>query len=118
MLIAGFATGQVSSFLLHDRNLSPISEVYLGSPVRCLVVDDDCVIAGCADGGLRVIPLEKRAFFDSKPKWCKSVNEKSATGVSSLSVSSFYNSSGEKRRFCATGADDGTVVLYEMSLSL
>lgn len=118
VLIAGFASGKISSYVLHDRNISPVSEITLGSPVRCLaVVDKSSVIVGCADGGLRVIAMERRAFFDSKPKCWKSVNGKNSPSISSLSMCCSYGEETKKKRWCATGADDGSVALYEMQFS-
>lgn len=78
---------------------------------------EDCVIVGCSDGGLRVISVEKLAFFDSKPKLWKSVNGKNSPGICSVSISSFItniNGIREKKRWCVTGADDGSVALLEV----
>jgi hypothetical protein len=118
ILIAGFAAGKVSSFMFYERKISPVSEVSVGSPVRCMDVGEDCVVVGCSDGGLRVIAVEKLAFFDCKPKLWKSVNGKNSPGISSVSISSFLMSSSsgarEKKRWCVTGADDGSVALFEI----
>ena len=118
VLIAGFASGKISSYILHDHNLSSVSEITLSSPVRCLAtVDESSVIVGCADGGLRSIAMERRAFLHSKPKLWKSVNGQNSPSISSLSICCNYGEETKKKRWCATGADDGSVALYEMQFS-
>lgn len=73
-------------------------------------MDSGLLVAGCADGGFRCVPLEKGIFFDSAPRLWKSLCGSISVGLSALSISKACGN----RRTCAAGADDGSVVLFEL----
>lgn len=114
-LLTCFSSGKVASFALNDHKLRPLSAVSLGVPVTCLGYSEKILLAGCSDGGLRLIPMKNGGYFDSKPTLWNAVNGKSSPGITSISLAlSNISLEGDVRCICSTGAEDGSVVLFEL----
>lgn len=141
-LLAAFSTGSLTSYALtfsatgHPTSTSTSlrrqSGVSVGVPVSSLayLAEDNCLLVGCADGGLRLVQLcHGSAIFDTsiKPTLWNAVNNKSAPGISSISVTYLLadaavdgnntnNASNCERfrRICCTGAEDGSIALFEL----
>lgn len=110
-MYAGFSTGKVAAYTLIDENsLERRSAVSVGVAVLSLVYTDGGLLVGCADGGLRLIPVRDGAYFDSKPTLWNAVINKNSPGISSISVVN----DGHGRCLCCTGGEDGTVALFEL----
>jgi hypothetical protein len=70
---------------------------------------------GCADGGLRLIPIRDGAYFTSDLSLWPAVNNKSSPGLTSISIYFVGNPVGSSGRcICCTGAEDGSVALFEL----
>ena len=69
---------------------------------------------GCADGGLRLLPIRGGAYFDSKPTLWPAVNDKSSPGISCVNIATVDDNRSPGRCICCTGADDGTVAVFEL----
>ena len=110
-LFTAFSTGKVASYSLVDGTLQRRSAVSVGVSVLSLVYSQAKLLAGCADGGLRLIPVRDGATFEGKPTLWTAVNNKSAPGISSISVT--YDATG--RCFCSSGGSDGSLALFELS---
>lgn len=83
--------------------------------VQCLFYSENILLVGCADGGLRLIPVRGGAYFANNPTLWPAVNNKSSPGISSVSISYVGNPmDGSGRCMCCTGADDGSVALFEL----
>ena len=83
--------------------------------VQCLFYSESILLVGCADGGLRLIPVRGGAYFANNPTLWTAVNGKSSPGISSVSMSYVGNPiDGSGRCMCCTGADDGSVALFEL----
>jgi hypothetical protein len=113
-LFAGFATGKVASFTLQDGSMRKASAVSVGVAVHCLVYSENILLVGCADGGLRLIPVQDGAYFTSNPTLWTAVNNKASPGISSISISYVRATNGMSRCICCTGAEDGSVALFEL----
>jgi len=114
-LYAGFGNGRVGSYVLRNEQIIAVSKLHLGSPVQCLSVVDGDVFAGCADGGLRVLPVGKGGNFDYNPRTWMAVNGPSSPGITSLSVVRQNDTDGGKSFMCVTGCEDGTAALLEIN---
>lgn len=108
-LFAGFSNGRLSSFLLVSGNLIKVSAVSVGVAVTCLEYAHGTLLVGCADGGLRLLPIRDGASFDGKPTLWNAVNGLSSPGLCCSSIG-FH----QGRFLCATGADDGSVAIFEL----
>jgi len=112
---AGFGNGKVASYVLRNGGIYSISKLQIGSPIQCLSVVDEDIFAGCADGGLRLVPVGEGGHFDYNPKVWAAINGTSAPGLSSLSVVVIKTSTLTERIYiCAAGAEDGTVALFQI----
>ena len=128
------------------------SAVSVGVAVQCLVYSENILLVGCADGGLRLIPVRDGAYFSSNPtlyvrsfvrsliveatvqflvlhllvrdliilalalfvsRWT-AVNNKESPGISSISISYVRSTNDTVRCICCTGAEDGSVALFEL----
>lgn len=69
---------------------------------------------GCADGGLRLIPIRDGAYFTSDLSLWPAVNNKSSPGLTSVSISFAFSPGDSGRCICCTGAEDGSVALFEL----
>lgn len=112
-LFAGFAKGRVTSYVLSGNVIRPLSRVSLGVPVQCLFVGESVLLAGCADGGLRLLPFDD-GHFDTNPVIWKAVNGKTSPGLSCVALAAGTIDYNGCRCFCATGADNGSVALFEL----
>lgn len=111
-LFAGFSNGRLSSFLLAGGNLIKVSAVSVGVSVTCLEYAQDTLLVGCADGGLRLLPIRDGASFDGKPTLWNAVNGLTSPGLASCSIG-FHDG----RFLCSTGAEDGSVATFELKRS-
>ena len=143
-LFVGFSTGKVASFSLEGGNLRKESAVSFGvavssylsvsnmedlcfacstrltlfenrsSQVNCLVYSEGILLVGCADGGLRLIPVRNGVQFDSKPSLWNAVNNKNSPGISSINITFTTGTDGAGRCICCSGGEDGSVALFEL----
>lgn len=114
-LFTGFATGKVASFTLLDGGMKKASAASVGVAVQCLVYSDGILLIGCADGGLRLIPIREGAYFTSDLSLWPAVNNKSSPGISSVGISFTGNAGdGTGRCICCTGAEDGSIAIFEL----
>lgn len=67
------------------------------------------LLVGCSDGGLRLIPINDRAFFEERPTLFPSLHGKSASGITCISMAFTSN-----QCLCCTGAEDGSVAFFEL----
>lgn len=112
-MFAAFSTGKVASYSLVDgRVLERRNAVSVGVSILSLVyAAEGFLLVGCADGGLRLIPVREGAYFHAKPTLWPAVNDKSAPGISSIA----YTSTASGGRFvCCTGGEDGSIALFEL----
>mmetsp|Transcript_4395 Transcript_4395/g.12138 ORF Transcript_4395/g.12138 Transcript_4395/m.12138 type:complete len:1379 (-) Transcript_4395:1280-5416(-) len=137
-LFCSFSTGKIASYVLVDGSSRLLSSaaVSVGVPILKLVYSEGVLLVGCSDGGLRLVPVTYRRgdagvngfFFDSKPTLWKAVNSKSAPGICSISITyttTMSKSTGadgqqhqaKKRCICCTGAEDGSVALFELKIA-
>jgi hypothetical protein len=80
---------------------------------KCLQYSEGILLAGCADGGLRIIPIRDGAHFNGRPTLFPYVHGKSASGISCISISFT-----QEKCICSTGADDGSVAIFELKKAL
>jgi hypothetical protein len=119
-LFTGFSTGKVASFTLLDGSMRKASAASVGVAVQCLAYAENLLLIGCADGGLRLIPIRDGAYFTSDLSLWHAVNNKSSPGISSVSLSfvSGNMADGSAKCICCTGAEDGSVALFELKKAL
>lgn len=72
------------------------------------------MLVGCADGGLRLIPVRDGRHFDSKPSLWNGVNSKDSPGISSINITYIIGSDGTEKCICCSGGEDGSVALFEL----
>ena len=72
------------------------------------------MFVGCADGGLRLIPVADGGHFDYNPRLWRDVNGKNSPCLTSLSVVPSSDTQPCKY-LCATGGEDGSVSLFHLS---
>lgn len=114
-LFTGFATGKVASFTLVDGSMKKASAASVGVAVQCLVYAEGILLIGCSDGGLRLIPIRDGVYFTSDLSLWPAVNSKSSPGLTSVNVSFIGGGSdGSGRCACCTGAEDGSVAVFEL----
>lgn len=114
-LFTGFATGKVATYTLLDGGMKRASAASVGVAVQCLVYAEGILLIGCADGGLRLIPIRDGGYFTSDLSLWPAVNGKTAPGLSSVGISFLGNTSdGSGKCICCTGADDGSVAIFEL----
>lgn len=114
-LFTGFATGKVASYNLEREGIKRASAASVGVAVQCLICSEGVLLIGCADGGLRLIPIRDGAYFTSDLSLWPAVNSKSSPGLTSIGVSILGNAtSGLARCICCTGAEDGSVAIFEL----
>jgi hypothetical protein len=114
-LFTGFATGKVASYSLSDGGMKRASAASVGVAVQCLVYSDGILLIGCADGGLRLIPIREGAYFTSDLSFWPAVHNKSSPGISSVGLSFMGTSpDGSGRCICCTGAEDGSIAIFEL----
>jgi len=114
-LFAGFATGKVASFTLSDGVLKKASAASVGFAVQALCYSEGVLLIGCADGGLRLIPIRDGAYFTSDLSLWPAVHNPSSPGITSVGMSFMGNATdGSGRCVCCTGAADGSVALFEL----
>jgi Beige/BEACH domain len=122
-LFCAFSTGKVASYTLVDgKSLQRVDAVSVGVAVLSLAHADGVLLVGCSDGGMRLLPVRGGASFDGRPTLWQAVNNKSSPGISciSLSYTRAEQSSGagdqqDRRCFCCTGAEDGSIALFELT---
>jgi hypothetical protein len=114
-LFAGFATGKVASFTLGDGGMKKASAASVGFAVQALCYSEGVLLIGCADGGLRLIPIRDGVYFISDLSLWPAVHNQSSPGITSLGLSFVGNASdGSGRCVCCSGAEDGSVALFEL----
>lgn len=111
-LYTAHSTGKLVSYtLLSDDTIRRESAVSVGVAVSALAYYRGNMLLGCADGGLRLVPLKHSTMFDGKPTLWKAIHNKStAPGISSISIVEERNMT-----LCATGAEDGSVLVFELT---
>ena len=82
--------------------------------VKCLVYSEGILLVGCADGGLRLIPVGDGTQFQGKPSLWPALNNKSSPGISSINVTYTTGKDGVMKCICCSGAEDGSVALFEL----
>lgn len=114
-LFTGFATGKVASFTLSNDSMRKVSAASVGVAIQCLAYAENILLVGCADGGLRLIPTRGGSQFTADLSLWPAVNNKSSPGISSVGLSIVGNSAdGTGKCICCTGAEDGSVALFEL----
>jgi hypothetical protein len=114
LLFAAFSTGKVASYALTDDVLQRQSAVSVGVAISSLVYANGALLLGCADGGLRLLPVTNGTKFNAKPTlWMSVHNKTTSPGISSISLTYKESPAGTKC-ICCTGAEDGSVVLFEL----
>ena len=109
-LFAAYSDGRLASYTLVEGGLRRECALSLGVAIISLHHTDGILLAGCADGGLLLIPLDNVARFDTKPTLWKALNNKATSpGISSISLTYV-----RERCICCTGGADGSVVLFEL----
>ena len=120
LLYTAFSTGKLVSYALADGSLQRKSAVSVGVAVSAMVYmhGASALLLGCADGGLRLVPLRDGAHFEAKPTLWQAVNNKKASpGISTISLIEVNTTTGQqqqKKTVCCTGAEDGSVALFEL----
>jgi factor associated with neutral sphingomyelinase activation len=110
-LFAAFATGKLVSYSLNEGTLQRVNAVSLGVPITSLAHTEGILLVGCSDGGIRLVPMRDSAYFDSKPTLWTAVNNKSTSpGISSLSLTI----TRDGNCICCSGAEDGSVLLFDL----
>lgn len=117
-LFAGFATGKVASFTLSNDSMRKVSAASVGVAIQCLSYAENILLVGCADGGLRLIPTRGGSQFTSDLSLWPAVNNKSSPGISSVGMSIVATPDGTGKCICCTGAEDGSVALFELKRAL
>eukprot|EP00560_Eucampia_antarctica_P007765 CAMPEP_0197827114 /NCGR_PEP_ID=MMETSP1437-20131217/3976_1 /TAXON_ID=49252 ORGANISM="Eucampia antarctica, Strain CCMP1452" /NCGR_SAMPLE_ID=MMETSP1437 /ASSEMBLY_ACC=CAM_ASM_001096 /LENGTH=137 /DNA_ID=CAMNT_0043427847 /DNA_START=140 /DNA_END=553 /DNA_ORIENTATION=- len=117
-LIAGFGNGRVVSYVLSSSGtVRPVSKLHVGSSVQCLAMVGNILFVGCADGGIRLVPLGEGAHFDYNPRLWRSVNgskSPSITSITAVENSGSVEYSSKRKFMCATGGEDGSVNLFSI----
>lgn len=114
-LFAGFATGKVASFSLGDGGMKRASAASVGVAVQTLFYSEGVLLIGCADGGLRLIPIRDGVYFISDLSLWPAVHNESSPGITSINVSFISNPGDDSGKcICCTGAEDGSVALFEL----
>ena len=72
------------------------------------------LLVGCADGGLRLIPVKDGTQFESKPSLWPAVNNKNSPGISSINITYTKADGGTAKCICCSGGEDGSVALFEL----
>jgi len=73
------------------------------------------LVAGCADGGIRLIQVGRDGHFDFHPRLWKSIHGKNSPRITSISVVKSPVSTIECKTFwCGIGAEDGIVSVHEL----
>jgi hypothetical protein len=113
-LFAAFGS-RVASYLLSNGIMRSVSRISAGSPVHCLTLIEENLVAGCADGGLRMIPLGEGAHFNTSPQPWRGINGEKSPALTSITGSKIQSSeSGDRRYLIATGSVDGNMAVFEL----
>lgn len=116
-LFASFGS-RVASYLLSNGILRPVSKISAGSPVHCLDLIEENLFAGCADGGLRMIPIGEGAHFNTSPQPWRGINGEQSPALTSISGSKMQRSElGGRRYLIVTGSVDGNMAVFELEES-
>jgi len=113
-LFVGFETGKLVSYVLTNGAIRPMSKIMLGSAVRCITATDDLVLAGCADGSLQLILVDYDGNLDAASRKWNSVNGNKSPSITCVSIAEDKELHNTRQYICATGHDDGSVVLSKM----
>lgn len=110
-LYTAYSTGKLVSYILADNSIRRESAVSVGVAISAMQYYRGYLLLGCADGGLRLVPLKGSTTFEGKPTLWKAIhNKKTAPGISSISIVD-----GDVKTICATGAEDGSVLLFDLT---
>jgi len=114
-LFAGFATGKVASYSLVNDTMRKASVASVGVAVQSLVYAEGILLAGCSDGGLRLIPIRDATYFTPDLSLWPSVNNKSSPGLTSVNLSIMGMKKGDSGTcICCTGGEDGSIAIFEI----
>eukprot|EP00547_Thalassionema_nitzschioides_P013532 CAMPEP_0194248144 /NCGR_PEP_ID=MMETSP0158-20130606/17690_1 /TAXON_ID=33649 /ORGANISM="Thalassionema nitzschioides, Strain L26-B" /LENGTH=1284 /DNA_ID=CAMNT_0038984355 /DNA_START=239 /DNA_END=4090 /DNA_ORIENTATION=+ len=116
VLFAGFGSGRIMSFVYNgsDDTFTKSSAVSIGVPVQCLVSASDFVLVGCADGGLRLLPILAGSKFHQgqRPTLWNNVHGSQERGKGSASITCCSLLQTKNNTWLGTtGAEDGSLVL-------
>lgn len=118
-LFTGFATGKVASYTLAEGAMRKASVASVGVAVQSMVYSEGILLVGCADGGLRLIPIRDGAHFTADLSLWPSVNNKTSPGVTSVNLSIMgMTRDGSGRCICCTGAEDGSIAIFELKRAI
>jgi hypothetical protein len=81
--------------------------------VNCLEYSEGILLVGCADGGLRLIPVHNGTKFEGKPSLWPAVNNKNSPGISSINIT-YTKVDGQMKCICSSGGEDGSIALFEL----
>jgi factor associated with neutral sphingomyelinase activation len=114
-LYTGFATGKVASYILNGGSFCKASAASVGVAVQTLKYLEGILIIGCSDGGLRLIPIRDGSYFTSDLSLWPCINNKNGPGLTSLDLSFVgMSNDGSGKCFCCTGAEDGSIAIFEL----
>lgn len=128
-LFAAFSTGKVASYRLNNTSAKRESAVSIGTGVLSMAFVKRKLLVGCADGSLRLLSMNDIGMsFDPKSRpilWPSLHNPATSPGISSVYVAhvpstsknNSESSSSENeisRMICCSGAEDGSIVLFEL----
>lgn len=109
-IFAAYSDGRLASYTLVEGSLKRESAMSLGVAITSIHHAEGLLLAGCADGGLLLIPLDSSGRFNAKPTLWKALNNKATSpGISSIALACV-----REKCICCTGGADGSVVLFEL----
>jgi len=127
LLIAGFGNGRIASYVLKEEKFYPVGILDVGSPVNCLSINNNTVVVGCEDGGIRLTSFGTDGHLDYQPRIFSSANGPNCPAITSIHCANFLldnteptsknskSSGGNRMKYlCCTGGKDGTVSVFHL----
>jgi len=106
-----FHSGRIIQLRLHNSSVEVMGSMVLNSQVLDISVQSHFIFAGCDDGSLRVI-YSIPSFTSCSPiKILPALHGGKSPGIRAISSVRIMN----RGYFCATGADDGSVLVFELT---